>query len=433
LARPLPPASASAPAPALPPALPPTPPPSGPGAEAPFAGDDGRAGPQVLPAVEHHPLARPDAGHHRVDARRVDELDRPRHRLVALDHVDHPPARALHDGGLRHDDRVLEGLHDQLDADEGAGPQLLALVVELGLHAHGPGVRIHRVVDEGQLAGEGAPVFRQHGRDAAAARAQRVQRVLQVALRQVEADGDRVELGDRDQRRRARLHQRAGEHVDRAGAPRARRDDAVVRQRDLRRPERGAVSLDHRALGVGLRLVGVERGLRDEVLRQQLLASGELALRVGQRSEVLLQLGLRLRDVGLVRARIEREQQLPRLDELAFLEMDRRHRAADLRLHVDAVERGDRAGDIELNLVVALLRTHGADADRRAAGTGGRRRCRRRGARPVVLAASGDGRQDKAQENSNELLVHAKTWLFGDSARRAAVHHSQRLLLECCA
>ena len=51
----------------------------------------------------------------------------------------------------------------------------------LDLHRAGSGVDI--VVDEGELAGQRAAPFRQHGSDLAAARAQRLQRIGQVTLR----------------------------------------------------------------------------------------------------------------------------------------------------------------------------------------------------------------------------------------------------------
>ena len=153
----------------------------------------------------------------------------------------------------------------------------------------------------------------------------------------------------------ARLHGAAGEDVDRAGAAGGRRDDAVVRQADLRRVDRGAVGGDDGALRLDQRLVGVDGALRDEVLREQVAAARQLALGVGERGLVLGELRPRLGDVDLVVARVEREQRLAGVDELAFLDVHLGDDARDLRPDVDAVERGDRAGRVEHHVDVALL------------------------------------------------------------------------------
>jgi hypothetical protein len=155
----------------------------------------------------------------------------------------------------------------------------------------------------------------------AAAGAKRRQGGAEVSLRQAERDRDRIELGDRDQRVAARLHGAAGVDVDRAGTARRRRDDSRVRQADLRRVDRGAVGGDDGARRLDQRLVGVDRALRDEVLREQVLAARELALGVGERGLVLGELRPRLGDVDLVVARVEREEQLAGANELAFLDV----------------------------------------------------------------------------------------------------------------
>ncbi len=139
-----------------------------------------------MTAVDDHVVPGPNSRDHRIDARRIDHLHRAHRGLVAFHDEDHLAPRALNDAGLRHDDRILHGLNRELHADERARPQLFVLVVELGLDFHRAGVRIDRVVDERELAGQAAAAFGQHRRHIAAAGTQRLQGVLQVALRQVE-------------------------------------------------------------------------------------------------------------------------------------------------------------------------------------------------------------------------------------------------------
>ena len=173
-----------------------------------------------------------------------------------------------------------------------------------------PECGIDGVVDEAGAARKAAAPVGQPAVTSPPPRAQRRERIAEVALRQAERDGDRVELRDRHQRVAGRLHEAAGEDVDRAGAPGAGAAIRRVRQADLRRLDRRAVGGDDGALRVDQRLVGVDRALRDEVLRQQVLAARELALGIGKRRLVLGELRLRLGDVDLVVARVEREQRL---------------------------------------------------------------------------------------------------------------------------
>jgi hypothetical protein len=174
---------------------------------------------------------------------------------------------------------------------------------------------------------------------------------------------------------------------------------------------------DHRLLRIDQRLVGVDRALRDEVLREQVLAPRQLPLRVGERGEVLGELRARLGDVDLVVARVEGEEELAGGDELAFLDVHLGDRARHLRPDVDAVERGDGAGGVEHDRDVALLHRRQRDADRGAAGAGarpgerGRRRAERRVARaPAALQrVAGDrgGDDDDAGDAEDERFLHS--------------------------
>jgi hypothetical protein len=131
--------------------------------------------------------------------------------------------------------------------------------------------------------------------------------------------------------------------------------------------------------------------LRDEVLREQILAARQLALGIGERGLVLGELRPRLGDVDLVVARVEHEQRLAGADELAFLDLHLGDRARDLGPDVDAVERGHRAGRFEHHVDVLLLDDDGGDADRRPGRGRGRRRRRRdpaTDASPVAFVAA---------------------------------------------
>ena len=91
----------------------------------------GAVGQPVL-AVGHDLLADRDAlGDHRDAVLRRRDLERPPlDGVVGLDDVAVGAVGALHDGALRHRDRVLAGRELQADADELAGPQLLVRVLE---------------------------------------------------------------------------------------------------------------------------------------------------------------------------------------------------------------------------------------------------------------------------------------------------------------
>ncbi len=135
-----------------------------------------------------------------------------------------------------------------------------------------------------------------------------------------------------------------------------------------------------------LRFGGVERGVgvaqllqplvvgadRHEILGAQLggaleLAVGELDGGVG-----LVDLGLRGGALDLERPRVDDEQEVALLDQLAVLEMDLLEIAADPGAQLDIVDRGELPG--ELVALDDLLAQRLADRDRRRRRRGGRRR-----------------------------------------------------------
>jgi hypothetical protein len=77
--------------------------------------------------------------------------------------------------------------------------------------------------------------------------------------------------------------------------------------------------------------------------------------RVGQIGLVAHELGARLVQIGLVHARIEREQQVARLDALAFLDMHRANGARHLRAHLHGLHRHHIAVGVHFQRHIALL------------------------------------------------------------------------------
>ncbi|MNS97803.1 hypothetical protein D3C72_1321500 [compost metagenome] len=284
----------------------------------------------------------------------MEHLDLTARRVaLGIDHVQRGAVGQHHERRGRHHRDAVEHAHRDARVDELAGPQALVGVGEHGLGAHGADLRIDRVVDEVERAEQRLAPARDQRLDLGA-RARRGQQVLQVAFGHGEAHGDGVELGDGDQRQRG-LHQRTRVDVDGADAPRDGRAQRGVAQRHLRRLHGRAVGRHGGALRLELRQRGVGRALGNEVLCHQVLAALVLALQVGHGGLVLLLLGPGAGQVGLVVAVVQREEQLPRFHELAFLDVHRAHGVGDLRAQVDAVERNHAAVDLHRHRHVLLL------------------------------------------------------------------------------
>ncbi|MNT04643.1 hypothetical protein D3C72_1392310 [compost metagenome] len=165
---------------------------------------------------------------------------------------------------------------------------------------------------------------------------QRLAQRAQLPLGQAEGHGDRLHLGDGDHRHGAvGHHQRTGEGVDHAGAAADGGADRTIADRDAAGFDGGLVGAHGGGETIHLGLRGVDRAPGNEIALQQFPAARECAAGIGQVGLVFQQLGLGLGQVGLVHAGIEREQQVARLDGLAFLDMDGAHGAGDLRAHLD--------------------------------------------------------------------------------------------------
>jgi hypothetical protein len=114
--------------------------------------------------------------------------------------------------------------------------------------------------------------------------------------------------------------------------------------------DRGLVLLHLRGQLIDERTLRIDRLLRDDV-RPDLVVAREVGLRVGELHLVGVLLGQRLVELGLVAGWVDLGQEVALPDVLAFLEIDGKDLAVDLRLHGDRVARARRAdafqGDVE--------------------------------------------------------------------------------------
>ena len=169
------------------------------------------------------------------------------------------------------DARALQRLHREPHGHERARPQPLVLVGELGLDAHRARAASTALSTNCSLPVSVPRRFGQHRRrPCRRRRAASASASPRLRCGRLKRDRDRVELGDRHQRRAARLHAAAGEDVDRAGAARAPARRSGVYDRPTCAASIAARSAATTALlRLDQRLVGVDRALRDEVLREQ--------------------------------------------------------------------------------------------------------------------------------------------------------------------
>ncbi len=149
-------------------------------------------------------------------------------------------------------------------------------------------------------------------------------------------------------------------------------------QRHLRGGQAGPVGLQACVLGVDRGLGRVDRALRDEALRQQFARARQLAPGIGQLRLGPGDLGPQPGCLGLLAARVEREQQLALAHLLAFLHMDLRDQASQLRPELDRRQRRDGAAGVERAFQVAPCGFNG-----------GNRHWRSRSGRFVGLAGFG--------------------------------------------
>src|SRR5205085_7643107 len=135
--------------------------------------------------------------------------------------------------------------------------------------------------------------------------------------------------------------------------------------------------------GACFRFLGADRLALDELRRALALALRDLEsrLRTGELRRALL-------ERRLVPARIDAEEHLTRVDDLAGLEQHVLHVAADARAHVDGLDRRDATGQV--GVLDELAHLDGLDADRgRGRRAGGRGR--------LALAALATRREDEQE------------------------------------
>jgi hypothetical protein len=108
----------------------------------------GRAGPQVLAAVLHDALAQLQAADRCVFALCKQDLHRARYGLAIHHGIDHGPACALNDVGLRNDHGTRQGAHRHRHIHKSARPQSAVGVGKLGFDFDGARCGVHRVVNK---------------------------------------------------------------------------------------------------------------------------------------------------------------------------------------------------------------------------------------------------------------------------------------------
>ena len=241
--------------------------------------------------------------------------------------------------------RPVEHIVDEI---EGALAAEIGLVAELDLDLVGErALLLHAIAREGQV----------------------------VALAHVEIEVDRVDRDDgREQGRRARRGPAAGDQIAdrdqmRADAPGERGHDPAMLDVEL-----GVADLRLGLVDGSLPRLLVGRALLDAFRRAgvallQRLGTDEFTvgqLELGGRT---FELRHRLGQAVFVRPRIDDEQQIALLDDVAILEMDLGQGAADLRAQLDLVDRRELAEESQARIELVLERR--ADDDLRKLGRPG--------------------------------------------------------------
>ncbi len=190
----------------------------------------------------------------------------------------------------------------------------------------------------------------------ARARRQLAQRARDDLLVGIEARVDRADRHQRGQHRRTRAggHEVAGRDLQLADAARHRCAYLRVAEAQLRGLQ---LSLGGAQVGVGLALrveAVVVLALRDGVVLQQLLGALVVAPGVDQARLRGEDLRVGTVDVGLVRRRVDRQQQVACFDQRALAEMHGLHGASDARPDVDAFDGFQAAREVVPGRHVAL-------------------------------------------------------------------------------
>ena len=311
--------------------------------------------------------------------------------------------------GIHRDgDRPLQRAHAQPHIHELVGKQRIVFIVELRLQPQGAGGDVDLIVQRGQHAlGQhfllvAVPGFHRQQ----PARGMRRADIGELDLGHGEENGNGLGLGDGDDAVRiAAGDQIAGIDLAQAQPPADRRDDLRVGKLQLGIIHLGTVRHQRAAQLVYQRFLRVELLAGDGILLEQPAIDCQLAFRVLQLRQVLLQRSFRLGQAHAEGFRVDLGQHLARLDPFAFLEQHALQQPIDPAAHHHRIQRGHRADGLHLDRqILGNCRNH-ADRNRRrpragsTAAAGESARCRRiRRAQQIIPAKPArDGQQ--AQED----------------------------------
>ena len=264
---------------------------------------------------DHHIVADAHPRHHRPGL----------HTHVRLHHIDELAVLPDLDGHRRDDDGVAAGGQGQGCHDELAGPEETVLVGEGPLEQHGACLGVHLVVQKAQRSSFG-PHFalRDVGFHPQGAGRHVSLDLGQILLGNGKAHVDRHDLHDLHHAALVVVGLDLGPLVhEQASGPAGHRGfDVAVFQIQLRALQGRAVGRRccPQRLGIGAELF--ELVAADVVLGGQLGIAPGVELRLVGQGRVALEPGPGLLHGGFVRARIDREEQVPLLDVLALPEMN---------------------------------------------------------------------------------------------------------------
>ena len=157
-------------------------------------------------AFQHHGLTGFQTADRHLRTLRLQHLDGAHHGLAVFHHIDRRSARAVNHRRLRHDHGVLHFAQNLLHFDKRTRPELLVLVLEMGLGLDDARCGVDHAVNKLQLAFEHTTVVGQGGGDRGTVFLEPGQRVCDIALGQGEGHRYRADLGDGDQHRFIGFH-----------------------------------------------------------------------------------------------------------------------------------------------------------------------------------------------------------------------------------
>jgi hypothetical protein len=192
----------------------------------------------------------------------------------------------------------------------------------------------------------------------------------QAVLRQHERHLDRLDLGNGDQRLRGGTdggNDIAGLDEDGPCLAVNRRDDPGVIQVDARGLDSRFVGHHDTLVRVHFRGLGRKLLVGDGVLPRQRLVTRQVQAVICQGGGVARQLALGLAQCGLIRSRIDLEQHIAFMNDVAFAEIGRKQRAGNLRRHLHHGGGDHRTDGVGHHRNIAALRQRDFHRRRRRA------------------------------------------------------------------